>query len=524
MQAQTASLPLLNHYTLLLYPFFHTITDNNRTQRIQSLAQYWEPWWSRLSNDIPQALDDTYFFLPYIRDLIFPETALFKGLPSGKNYVAWARRIAELNRGGLVYLHSQLPSDAVLRITYCKEQLAQIRHIDIFQPYDQSGQPSHSELSTGLEWVDAVLFPSGIGFLILKLALASDAIQLSHLIGLNASLRTIHPPTISYPRAHLRFNNSVNEVYMHDVIDFLLQGIASDEEIVPDLTRFTAPEVAPRRLRYTESELGQAYGERCHILSYACVDLKSLGSDTAGNFKSVEDRIAFEYLYCLPTGLTLEDPTWMPSEAYAERIKKQYEVSMWDCWLGRVSNDAAIFLATKGIDFNLTALPRNIEADYLPLYFYSLHQKYQLLSFSNDLMPKGAYVADHLEEVRTLMDQFVDFRNKYWFNEVTNKPLGSELYNKFQQGLWSLELFELVSTKVKELKEFYESKRQQRIDTLLNVVTFIFLPLTAVIGIFGMTFFDKGTWKMFGCAAVITGVVSAVVWLLFTKAYHTRVR
>jgi Mg2+ and Co2+ transporter CorA len=110
------------------------------------------------------------------------------------------------------------------------------------------------------------------------------------------------------------------------------------------------------------------------------------------------------------------------------------------------------------------------------------------------------------------MDRFMDFRNKYWFNEVTRKPLGGELYRKFQEGLESKSLYEMVSTQVKDLKEYYEERRQRRISALLNFFTFVFLPLSAVIGVFGMSFFNSGSWKAFIITSTIVGVISFVLW------------
>lgn len=119
---------LLNHFTILIYPFLHEVKLGQRQQRLESLASCWKPWWSRLSNDTAYArvLDDTYFFLPYIREIIFPETTELKNIRPGKDY---ANHVAELKgwlTNDLAVFYQDFSSDAVLRITYCKDALDSI--------------------------------------------------------------------------------------------------------------------------------------------------------------------------------------------------------------------------------------------------------------------------------------------------------------------------------------------------------------------------------------------------------------
>jgi Mg2+ and Co2+ transporter CorA len=178
----------------------------------------------------------------------------------------------------------------------------------------------------------------------------------------------------------------------------------------------------------------------------------------------------------------------------------------------------------SGDGFNKTVLPHNSQSDYLPLYLYSLYQKYQLFAFADELMRKGAYVSENLQEVRKLMDRFMNFSNRYWFNEVTRKPLGGEIYRKFQQGLESTSLYEMVSAQVKDLKEYYEERRQRRTGVLLNLFTFAFIPLSAVIGVFGMTFFEKGNWGLFLATFIVVGSISLGLWRWWTEESGPRGR
>lgn len=523
MQAVSNDFKLLNHYTILVYPFLHNVRADNRRRQIQSLEEAWEPWWSRLDGEVGRALDDTYFFLPYIREVIFPETAILKDKHAGEKYADWIKQISRWNREGLTCFCEELPDGAVLRITYKKAFLQSIKNIDITSIVKSDGPAENTKLSAQVQWIDAMLFPSGLGFLMLKVVLEEDSPQLGQLIDLNYYLRLVHPPNINWTLPRLSAEQTTMTV--RDLMDFLTQGMADNDTNIYNLARFVDRlyTSAPRRL--SESEAGQVYGERCHIFSYACLNLKDNNSDNTSNgvFESVKDRLVFEFASSIPVGDSVNNPMWVPSIDYVKGLKAENRFSVWQAWCGMALKESVVFLGTEDISFNRRGLPGNIENDYLPLYIYSLYQKYQLFIFADELMRKGAYVAQYLQEVRTLMDRFMDFRNKYWFNEVTRKPLGSDLYCKFQQGLESTALYDLVSSQVKDLKEHYEERRQRRIDLLLNLVTFVFLPLGAVIGIFGMTFFT-GTWKSFLIVMIVILIISLGIWKWWTEEFGSDVK
>ncbi|HEU4710294.1 MAG TPA: hypothetical protein VFS76_01955 [Pyrinomonadaceae bacterium] len=511
---------LLNHYTVFIYPFLHDIEDHNRSSRAQSLEENWDPWWARLGNEIGSALDNTYFFLPYIREVLFPETIVFKDQPAGPRYENWVNEIDQWNRRGLSSFCQRLPP-AVMRIAYKQERLEQIKRFEVFEQHDQA-------VSTGLtaeiDWIDALLFPSGVGFLLLKVTLRNDRAQLNQLVALNYFLRLVHAPNIDWRLPELSFNHQANTFTVRDLMDFLTQGMAGDDQQINDLTGWKQHVAASRQKRLSESEAGQVYGERCHVFSYACVNAKENGSDklSTGVFGSLKDRLVFEYASSIAIGDSVSNSMWIPSVEHVQRLKANHQFSVWETWTGMALKESVVFLGTGDTSFNREVLPANVENDYLPLYVYSLYQKYRLFIFADQLMRKGAYVAKHLDAVRSLMDQFMEFRTKYWFNEVTRKPLGGELYSKFQQGLESTTLFDLVSLQVKDLKEHYEERRQRRIDVLLNIVTFVFLPLSAAIGIFGMTFFDEGSWRAFLLVTAIILVVSLGIWRWWTKEFGPR--
>ena len=524
MAGESADLELLEHCTFLIYPFLHTVTEEKRQQGLPQLEDRWQPWWARLDDEaLAAALDDTYFFLPYIREVIYPETtSLDVALPGLRQ----SRHLAQLRDMSADFSDfcRKMPSGAQMRLTLRAETLREIAAFTICQPRN------NIELPVQVEWVDVTLFPEGIGFLILKVKLAQAAPPMAHLLDLNYYLRLVYPPTVKFDLPSLKFGQTTTTV--REMLDFLTQELTtSSESRNPDQKPLSLEEYLKTiahgtKHRYSDSIAGQTYGERCQLLSYACVNLANESANTPekGNFPTVKDRVLFEFASCLSLGDAVTNPMWIPSLEQRQQMSHDHRFSFWQCWRGMALKETTVFLATEDIAFNKKSLPHNIENDYLPLYLYTLHQKYQLFRFSNQLMRKVADVESNLTEVRNLMDEFTHFRNRYWFSEVTRKPLGSELYRKFQDGLGVPDFYALVSREVKEIQQYYEElhrredeQRSQRLDSLMDVFTFIFVPLSTVIGIFGMTFFS-GTWWDFVLWCVLVSILSGFIrWLVGKK-------
>ena len=506
---------LLNHFTVAIYPFVHDLTASNRAARLHALDRRWAPWWARLSDgDAAEALDGSAFFLPYIRGLLYPETACLQGEPPGEQFGRWVGRIRRWGEDGLHSWRRRMPADAVLRLT-CR--LAVHAPLSSFALSVRRGAPGktslHTEIPGRLDWIDAVLFPSGLGFLAFKVQLDEDPPRLSRLIALNAALRLVHPPSLSWPLPTLRFAGG-EELRTCDLMNFLTAGLTEPPHAPETLGRpvqRSADEAA-----YTDSEAGRAYGERLQVLSYACVNLAGLGPEElpAGAFAGGEDRVLYEFAAGHQLGDTVHNPVWAPSPEQAQRVTRENRLAMWRCWKAMVLKESCVFLAVEDLGFNRRSLPHTIENDYLPLYLYTLYQKFQLLAFSNDLMREVAR-GGRLGGARALLRRFVAFRNQYWFSEVTRKPMGGDLYRTLHQGLEAPALYQMVTTSVKEAQEYYEGVWARQAQWVRDALTFGG-PLTAALWA-AHVFLDGPNeygWTLGVLAAVALGALAmlAVRW------------
>jgi hypothetical protein len=470
MSASPVDLALHHHFTLLIYPFVHDINTAQREERLHMLAPRWQPWWARLSApERAEALESTGFFLPYIRGVLYPETLRLRDLPSRDGYRAWQARLDHDLVEGLAAFYRDTPDCAVLRLT-CRESFRAALARFIVVP----DRPSRHPPAQGrLDWIDALLFPAGVGFLILKVRLDSDHPTLERLLDLNRQLRHVHPPSLGWSLPALRFPSGAM-LTMEEMMNFLTQGLVQEDALAATPTAFVEAPV-PTTPRYTESECGRAFGERCQFVSYAYVtpSADEKAELPRGEFDSSEERMLYELGIAIRLGDSVKEPSiWVPHREQIERIHRENRWAQWRSWQALVLRESFVVLATEKLDFNGVGLPRNLERDYLPLYLFTLYQRFQLFRFACDLMSEVAVGDARLDATRALLQRFVGFRSQFWFNEVTRKPQGGELYRLLRQGLQIDELYDMVTSSVKEAQEFYEGVRARQVERMKNLLTF----------------------------------------------------
>jgi hypothetical protein len=227
MQPALADLGLLNHFSVLIYPFTHDITDRNRRARLKALEPRWAPWWSRLSDvELAAALESTAFFLPYIRGLLYPESLCLHHEPLGPHYQHWVRLLRCWVGQGLEQFSHHLPSGSVLRLTARSGVQAALAEFNLLQRRECEGKVvSQQEIPGKIDWVDVLLFPSGLGFLLLKAGLRGKNPALSQLITLNAGLRVVNPPSLVWTLPVLQLPATREELRVCDLMNGLTQGL-----------------------------------------------------------------------------------------------------------------------------------------------------------------------------------------------------------------------------------------------------------------------------------------------------------
>jgi hypothetical protein len=475
---------LLNHFAVLIYPFRHHVTGRRRNARLAALDPRWAPWATRFDEaELATTLEATGFFLPYIRGLLYPDIHRLQEATPCEDHAEWARLLSGWSGAGTGAYVAGVPASGVVRLTLRPGIMQILGEMSVIRPIGIHGHGELNDLPASCAWIDTLLFPSGLGFLLLNVRCADERPRLSSLVHLQQALRNVHPLTRAMPMPVLRLGSG-EEITVRALMNFLTQGLVSSWAI-PEEDRgiFLEPACGTGDRPYTDTEAGRSYGERCHLMSYACVDLSRMAADElpAGAFASATDRILFEYATCIGLGESVHNAVWIPSPEQAARLSRENRLALWHCWTGMVLKESMVFLATEDLGFTRRSLPRHVENNYLPLYLFTLYQKLQLFTFATEMMHEVAHSRGHLREARALAQRFVTFRTQYWFGEVTRKPQGSELYRTFQHGLEVQSSYELVTSSVRDVKDYYESVWARQVQWCKDALTYGG-PVTMALG------------------------------------------
>ncbi len=517
MQASAYDPDLVNHASTFLYPFVHRLGGAKQRSRLDSLGERWQPWWTRLGDDqLAHSLEGTAFFLPYVQRLLFPELCHLQEHPTGPKFQNWTRIVRRLTQHGLQAFVDALPCEAVLRLTLDADALAQVSEFDIQQTISWGGRAmGQGKTPARFEWIDLLLFPSGLGFMLMKAKLTEPTPLFSQIIQMNKALQMVHPPSLSYRLPTFRLKASGAEMELRGLIDVLMQGVGVGTTIPEEeVLRFTS---APG---YTDSEAGRAYGERCYALSYACLAFFEGEHQTLpkGTFATGEARMLFEFASHVGLGESVDNPMWVPAPEQTEKYAKKHTLATWRCWKAMALRESLVFLATENIPFTRRSLAQVIDTDYLPLYAFSLYQRFQLSVFTNDLMREVALVDEHLRGAQSLLQRFVAFRNQYMFAEITSKAQGSQLYCLLHHGLEIECLSNMVNASVREAKEFYQEQWDRQVALGVKVLGFVGGPMVATYG--GVRYFLSTlgpTWIALLAVGALFLSSSALLLLLMFK-------
>lgn len=460
---------LFAHHSVFVYPFRHQLVGAARLARLASLERRWVPWAGRFSEtELAARLEATGFFFPYLRDLLYPEVPWARHQSPDEDCQDWAELLRPFAAEGLGVVGREF-APGVLRLTLRDQTHACLEEFLVRCPGNYALAPA--DLPARCDWIDAELYPSGIGFLLFRVRLDGPRPRLSQLIRLNQALRQVLPPSRRSPVAELE-SHAGDRFCMRDLMNFLTQGLAAPWD-VPEGQRGVFPPPAPvgrPSPPYADSEAGHSYGERCHLLCFAGCPMD--GVTGAGPFPTPADRVVFELAACVGLGQAADEPAWVPSAEQAARYCRDNRISLWRCWTGMALKESVVFLGTEDISYNRRSLPRQVENDYLPLYVFTLYQKAQLFTFSNELLRDVALSSGRLTGARGLLQRFVSFRSRYWFGEVTRKPQGGELYRTFQRGLEVQASYDMVTSGVKDVKDYYEAEWARRVQWLKDGLTF----------------------------------------------------
>jgi hypothetical protein len=489
-----------DHYTILVYPFRHDLHGAERALRLNRLGPNWRTWWSRFEPDaIASAKDNTLFFLPYVRELLFPELTMDLPVGEATGSFSQAERLRQRTPGAM----ADLPSDAVLRFTFDAARLKDFSPLLVeLERTDSEGRPT-KVFSEAIElcWVDLALFPQHVGFVAVKVRLKDKTPTVAKLREFHYLIRLVHPPRVGWTLARWNCATEGGSVSFtgRDFVDYLVQGLVGPLDNLEGSFPEYFKRLAGASYRYSESPNGQTYGQTFKLFAFGLLrpcehpqtETDPYTAATSATSEPLFDTPAKLALYELATCTDSAHPDYVPNRDYLNQLWKRSGFAPWDNWQSIALQDTAVFLAVRASNFTRGALGANVEHDYFTLYILAAFQKMRLSLMFGEQMMRDVHLHRNLRKARQLWTAFLSFQDHFWFSEATRSRQGTELYRHFQEALDVIALHRQLSAQVRELQDHYEGKYERRMARLINLITFIGMPTGLVVSLFSQVFVPK---------------------------------
>ena len=255
------------------------------------------------------------------------------------------------------------------------------------------------------------------------------------------------------------------EKHFIDILDALLRSgsLSEGEEWWTDV--FIPEQLIPFAALYVDEETEtQAIGELA-----AADKATSEAHDFAAAQQEQQRREDFQLIYMLrnfyhppqgtnpaPEDLGAEQPAIIP---YAER-----------CWF-IFSLDGGSFLACDApqTDFFRHTMPDHLRDQYYLLLLIVLHQRFTLMSLSQDVATKWLTERDEEKRIkafRSIRDRLLDFTAHGLFTQVMQREHHHRCYRKWQEVFQIQDLYEEVRDEVREMNDYLQTLRTEQLGQL----------------------------------------------------------
>lgn len=124
-------------------------------------------------------------------------------------------------------------------------------------------------------------------------------------------------------------------------------------------------------------------------------------------------------------------------------------------------------------------------------------------------------------EIKRLHSDFLLFRNKFWFREVTAQDQGIDIFSIWSHKLKNFELLQDVKSEIDELYNYIDAEVEKDVSKKINILTIlgaIAIPLAIVTSFFGMNLsFIEGLEDKI--AEIVLWPFNQMFSFLFNKTY-----
>ncbi len=201
----------------------------------------------------------------------------------------------------------------------------------------------------------------------------------------------------------------------------------------------------------------------------------------------------------------------------------EYAEKMW--FVFSLEGGAFVAVNAPRTTFFRETLPEHLRKQYFLLFLLALHQRFALISMSQDVAEHWLRGSEQ-ERERTferLRQRLLDFTARGYFAQVMQREHHHRVYRRWQEVFQIEQLYREVSDEVREMHEYLMSVQTNRLERRINLLAaFIGVPALVFgflsINLFGITAAEEGLPLWVALLFAVGGfALGGAIWLLLTR-------
>ncbi|MCS7224025.1 MAG: hypothetical protein NZ959_05650 [Armatimonadetes bacterium] len=165
-----------------------------------------------------------------------------------------------------------------------------------------------------------------------------------------------------------------------------------------------------------------------------------------------------------------------------------YGDKMW--FVCTLEGGAFIAVNAPDTDFFRRELPRHLKDQYFLLFLIALHQRFALMSLSQDVSEHWLQREERVQTFERIRDRLLNFTARGYFVQVMQREHHHRVYEKWQQVFQLEQLYQEVNDEVREMHEYALSESTKRLENRLNLLGALIGVPSLVIGFLGINIYN----------------------------------
>jgi hypothetical protein len=421
----------------LLYPFPHTLSDEELADSPVSTDGSWRHWFARSTvslDGINLLTDHSYSFLPHVRKLLFPELV-------GRTSVSSKQILQTLDTSDVRNVRQALNGDTSeqiherylhsgLRLTWLGRHVAPGSQMTLRIPRVTGG--GTEEHICGLRWIDAFLFPQGVGALVIALDLPVnlDIAQTARLLRFAKKIEyrrrlSLEVAQLSLEADGFALTDSHGTTWL-EILPMLLRDLAVGSSLY---ARFSLPEVTG------------TLGVNWRLAVVANADLAP-DLEPCSPFTTLVEQ----YCFALATGrMPVENSDAdAPSSSQWQTLRDFRCLSLWKDWLMLHHYDNLVQVVASTDPRYVASQFENFENEYLLIFVLAIAQRHAIDLMQSELAQVTGQLDVAAARLRDFDAAVIRFTTRLWHLEVSTTPVGIPLYSLLRSGLGLVESLDSI--------------------------------------------------------------------------------